>query len=304
MKLFIIKLMIFSTIVVLLFLTIALRYTPPVDMENEFFAAMIDKHHRLNSIKGPRLIVIGGSNVAFGIDSRKLTDSLQLSTVNMALNAALGATFIFNEVIPSLRKDDVVMACIEYPLFNAADEPNPDLIYFVQNIFPEARQYYPSWTLQQFMSVTYYRFKNSFHLGSTPIDKIYNRKSLNEFGDIVAHLEAPEQDHHYTDKMTVIPSVAIETFQSMESACRLAGAKFYLTFPSYPQSLFEANKKIISDIEGKVRRDLNFVPILGRPETIVFPDSDFFDTPYHLNKAGREKRTQVLIKLLKSALGH
>ncbi len=45
------------------------------------------------------------------------------------------------------------------------------------------------------------------------------------------------------------------------------------------------------------------IPVIGSPRDFVYPGSLFFDTRYHLNAAGRELRTQAVIRILRSRPG-
>src|ERR1700712_3240683 len=75
---------------------------------NNYLAAIIDKHRRLDSITGPRIIFAGGSSVAFGIDSKKMQEELHMPVINTALLAGLGLTFITNELIAKMRQGDII----------------------------------------------------------------------------------------------------------------------------------------------------------------------------------------------------
>ncbi|HPG73671.1 MAG TPA: hypothetical protein PLM49_05215, partial [Bacteroidales bacterium] len=61
-------------------------------------AAIIDKHKRIDSIKSPKIIFAGGSNLPFGIDSKMIQDSLHTPVVNLGLHAGLGLDFMLNEL--------------------------------------------------------------------------------------------------------------------------------------------------------------------------------------------------------------
>ena len=42
--------------------------------------------------------------------------------------------------------------------------------------------------------------------------------------------------------------------------------------------------------------------ILGTPKDFIYPDEFVYDTGYHLNRIGREKRTEHMIELLDTVL--
>ena len=70
---------------------------------NNYLASSIDKHYRLDSLGSPRLILVGGSNLAFGVDSKYMEQRLGMPVVNMATHAGLGMDFILSEVEPTIN---------------------------------------------------------------------------------------------------------------------------------------------------------------------------------------------------------
>src|ERR1700722_8464973 len=75
---------------------------------NVYMNAMIEKHKKAEMIKGPKIIMTGGSSVAFGIDSKELQDSLKMPVVNLGMHAALGLNFILAEASKFARNGDVI----------------------------------------------------------------------------------------------------------------------------------------------------------------------------------------------------
>ena len=65
---------------------------------NNYQASVIDKIQRLESIKEPKIILVGNSNVAFGINSKMIEDALGMPVVNLGLHGAMGNTFHENMI--------------------------------------------------------------------------------------------------------------------------------------------------------------------------------------------------------------
>src|SRR5438105_4157685 len=112
---FIIKSSLFFLILLLSFFLIGLS-EKPIAAPSDFMAAIIDKHKQIDIIKSPKIILGGGSNLAFGIDSKKLETAFNMPVINMGLHAGLGLTFILNELKYSIKKNDIVFLSIEYGL--------------------------------------------------------------------------------------------------------------------------------------------------------------------------------------------
>lgn len=74
-------------------------------------AALIDKVERLRSIDGPKIVLIGDSNLAFGIDSKKIEEALDMPVVNMGLHAGLGLAFHEEMAKLNVCKGDIYIIC-------------------------------------------------------------------------------------------------------------------------------------------------------------------------------------------------
>ncbi len=77
----------------------------------------MDKHEALETTAPPRIILVGGSNVAFGIDSEKMENELHLSVVNTGLHAGIGLPYMLNDVKPYLKEGDTIIIIPEYSQF-------------------------------------------------------------------------------------------------------------------------------------------------------------------------------------------
>ena len=83
--------------------------TPDQDeLGNDYMAAMIDKHERANQIGSPKIVIAGGSNIAFNIDSERVQDELKIPVVNIGLNVGLGLNFILKELKDISEENDIV----------------------------------------------------------------------------------------------------------------------------------------------------------------------------------------------------
>ena len=61
----------------------------------------------------PRIILIGGSTVAFGTDSRRIMDSLHCHVVNFGLNKGVGIRYLLDDCLQYVRKGDVIVFQIQ-----------------------------------------------------------------------------------------------------------------------------------------------------------------------------------------------
>jgi hypothetical protein len=69
----------------------------PVDQDH-YFAATIDKHQRLAQTPSPKVVLVGGSNLACGGGHGKTGAGNRLSGGNMGLHADIGLAYMLAEV--------------------------------------------------------------------------------------------------------------------------------------------------------------------------------------------------------------
>src|SRR5688572_3873186 len=107
MKKFIKNVIVFFIGFILLLLTgILLPDNNPVQ-SNDY--SIIDKHQLLQKKDPPRLILAGGSNVAFGFNSKRIADSLNINVINTAIHAGYGLKYIIDDLKPFLKQGDIVI---------------------------------------------------------------------------------------------------------------------------------------------------------------------------------------------------
>ena len=79
-------------------LHLVLLFAIPAD-HNQYLNAYNHKQRLLNEVPSPRIIFMGGSNTAFGINSRMVEDSLKLPVINHGLHGGIGLRFPMTEAL-------------------------------------------------------------------------------------------------------------------------------------------------------------------------------------------------------------
>jgi hypothetical protein len=281
---------------------------------NGYMATIIDKHHRLDSLPSPKLIFVGASNLAFGLNCKLIEDSLKIPTVNMGLHGGLGLPFILNEVKPNIKAGDIVILSLEYYLLFKSDV---QLVKRTIDLYPEAANYVEMAQIKKaiqemfdvpVLAANLKRIQGTILHGLPPKDdprnKIpmsgYRRNMFSVYGDVVEGLNYKLPTELKDSKMNVDDySEGIKALNKFADYVRSNGASIYFCYSNYPEKVFEKNKKPISKFKEQLDNKLN-IEIINAPEDFVFPEKDFLDTVYHLNKEGREKRTMRMIQILKS----
>ncbi|SHM73469.1 hypothetical protein SAMN05444266_110157 [Chitinophaga jiangningensis] len=307
MRTFLIRLLIFSALFAGLVVIAAYKLAQPGEMD--YVGGIVVKHKRLNEIKGPRLIFAGGSNMAFGLDSKAVEDSLKIPVVNLALHGGLGLDFMLEELKDVVRNGDVVILSPEYFLEAGRYELDAAVAAFM----PASKKYFK----HDFYTVFKYGVESRFtQIGynrdylmarwrkrNAPPERdyaaeVYSHKAFNSYGDVVAHLDLPSYG---------APKVPLKLYAGywdgipkINAASRILaqrGVKFYFVFPAFCASSFNNNAATIANLEATLHRDLQ-IPVISGPQDFVYPDTLYYDSYYHLTKTGRNLRTQQLIKLV------
>ena len=291
-------------------------------VDNDYIAAVLEKDRLIRNTPSPKIILVGGSNLAFGIDSHMMEDSLHINVVNMGLYAKLGLRYMLAQVNPYIRKGDIVLVVPEYDQFfgnfaNGDNTLNTALLYA-----PDDRigDFIKSYSIVDV--VLRPRAENArrafLHAAAAAVGReeqfyppdtnpVYTRKSFNDRGDMIGHLnrKGMNPDSIFVRSLPPLKDFNEKTIDDLNRTVEVAnrsGAKTYFMFPSYMQRAYALSDKSIDSLRAKIRQKSK-MPFLGTAEDFVYPDSLFFDTRFHLTGAGREIRTVKMIDLIREKLG-
>ena len=283
------------------------RQYPPAQ---HFLAASIDKERLLRTQASPRLIFIGGSSMAFGVDSAKIAEACDRHPVNMGLHAALGLKFMLKETEPHIRSNDWVIVAPEYQQFVRASGQSEMLMNLLE-ANPSAAPLLTreQWTtaldigfVQRFGKMVRAVFgrPGRFFRKNTIVSNsrlYYRRLGFNENGDVIAHLNVKskglrEREFRFSHQDELVYET-IEQINRFSAAATTRGAKVFFSHPPLLREVFEQNRTVIQHLETSLNNRLKISQI-DSAEELTYPTEDFFDTWYHLAKTGVEKRTRFL----------
>ncbi len=290
-------------IVVLLFQPDTGRYS--------YFSVTIDKHERLRSLAPPRIIIVGGSSVAFGIDSPRLEAELGMPVANMGIQGALGLRYMLAEVQSELQPGDVVLLSPEYHQFYGYLD-GKELLLDLLLVYPEGLRYLRSpqqvlTILEGFPISMQDMFRDKLDrlvFGERPLlDAIYSRAAFDAQGDVISHLDQPSQD---VTKLSfglgnTFDEQAIVAVREFSAVAERRGARVLFLFPAIPKTHYPKIENQAHTVceELKKVQDVN---LLMAPQDAVMPDDSFYNTVYHLNRQGRQVRTEKIIALVRRGL--
>ncbi len=265
-------------------------------------ASILDKEKRFKSLESPKIVLIGNSNLVFGMDSGKLSEAMGMPVVNMAMHGGLGSAF--NENLITLgdinEGDIVILAHHTYADNDTIEDPSLALITVEKhrNLWklirpkdiPGIIRAYPDY------------FKDCItRIVSGKDDNIaedttcYSRSAFNEYGDIC---------RRFDDKFTFFPGsvtvpevndTCVNRINRLNDNIRSKGG--VLLIAGYPigSGEFTPDAKEYDAFEEELRKRVN-CDVISHFTDYFIPYDLFYDTRYHLSEEGAELRTDLLIQ--------
>jgi hypothetical protein len=314
MRGFCIRWLAFLLLQVLIF--VGLVWDPDYPREDGYLAATIDKHHHLRSTPSPRVILVGGSNLAFGFRSEWLQREVGKPVVNMGLVAGLGPGFLLNEVADVLQAGDVVILSFENAVLGGTDHPLHQrqlLEYRPASWWFCPRDQRVRMLLDHGLSLAGGIVRRSLNFPprapDAPSEFPYVRHGFNEYGDYVLHhTQAWSLTSNPTRAERLepsgVPGLSPRLRQRLEAfalLCHARSVRLFFTFPPRPAPAWEAQR----DALNRVAAELGSIPhlaLLDAPEDHVYPLSLFADTADHLTEEGGDQRTRKVAATLEARL--
>ncbi len=277
----------------------------PAQYENTFLGGLSDKYARLTSIDSPKIVVIGGSSVAFGLNSQKLEELTGMPVVNFGLYATLGTKCMIDLAKANIGEGDVIILAPE-------TDPQTMSLYFNGEAVWQALDQDLSmlrhidigdfgklagalWGFSQ----AKYEYERT---DSAPAPTgIYTRDSLNDFGDVIYErpFNVMSGDYDPTQIISLDDSLLDEDFidyvNGFASWCKRRGATLYYSFaPMNSHALAEdTTGESIRTFYAALSERLDF-EICSDINSYIMDPQYFFDTNFHLNDTGVDIRTRLL----------
>jgi len=270
------------------------------------YASLLDKHTRLDQTPAPRLIFVGGSGIALGLDSSLIEAQVHLPVINMGVNAGFGLRYMLDEVKSAIQAGDVVAVVPEYEHFYGELLDGDQNLLWALRIRPASIRYlHPAQLWHLLPEVPrFMQLRVLEQLRRLP-DPIYNRQAFNRYGDFVSHLQLPLQTPALYDlaQRQGINPAAIQALTQFAAEVQAKGARMVLIYPTVASSFwgYHNNAALISQLHQQLSQETKLT-VLDQPSHYLLPATMFFDTVYHLSGAGRAARSSQLAAQLTTFL--
>ena len=310
MKKFILNILSFAIIVFLCLFVIAMMnyFIVGSQYSSLYQASVIDKINRLKSINEPKIILVGNSNLSFGIDSEMIEKAIGMPVVNLGLHGGLGNEFHENIAKENINNGDIVILC--HSRYNdEADKIEDPLLacITIDNHIELLKMFRLEDYFSILISYPNYIKKSIFlwltHKGNTLRDGCYARDSFNKYGDIVYkpdYMQMNVEDFFANTNdneifITQISNKCIKRLNDYNKYIVSRGAT--LIVAGYPIAYGKYSSFKYSDVkkfENELRNALD-CEVISDYTNYLFPYEYFYNTKSHLTKKGAEVRTKQLI---------
>lgn len=296
---------------------IALAVDPVYD--NTFVGELGEKYERLNSIEDKKVVVVGGSSVAFGLDSAELGREVGMEVVNFGLYANLGTKLMLDLSRSGVGEGDVIVL---------APEMNDQTLSLYFNSETAMQSLDGNFNMLKSIDSDNYEAllgaawgfaadKLGYAIGGNVPENsgAYSKKWFNLHGDNV-------YDRPYNEMVTVQKNITLDYKYDSEDGfvseyeefidyvneyvefCTGRGATVYFSFPpmnkasmsdyNTEDNIYAFYDNLASSLHCKVISNIN---------DYIMDEGYFFDSEFHLNNAGVKLRTATLADDLKREMG-
>ncbi|MGL4998515.1 MAG: hypothetical protein ACRC5T_06050 [Cetobacterium sp.] len=280
-------------------ITLILEFKHP--LQNNYNRAYLDKIDLLKSFETKkRIIFIGGSNLAFGMDSLKIEKEFpEYKVINTAVHAGIGLRYMLADIKKNIKKEDIIIIVPEYNHFynsGAGDYALWEVLSSKKNLenldFLDFFKSLPGLLVGvKGILIASESEKDEFYQKFT-----YDRRGFNKNGDYVNHWKYAAKSN-IPSALIKESKLTISIFNYLEEfikESKFKGANVRLLPPVFQKTSFDLNKNKIEEISLKLTTKFEI-----EPKEFRYEDKFFFDTVYHLNREGVEKRTNQIILYLK-----
>lgn len=281
----------------------------PAYYAESYYAELSPMLQRIQRSEGKRLIVLGNSDVAFGLDGAMLESlledqGLRYTVCPFGLYAAVGMSAMLSLTENELRQGDLVVLVVE-PVSEALSS------YFGATAFLKCAESDPGLLLrlnsfqQQSVLGNYIEYLQTrfsyYREGTAPVLRdVYAKSSFDSRCDLRYPRNGNQMPLGFdSSAMVSLADVQIDKafIEQIQAYCRKAeqsGARVCLTFsPVNSAALRDHSPEAVWTFFQRVHAAFP-CPIISDPNQYLMDSGWFYDSNFHLNSAGAAVRTAML----------
>lgn len=267
-----------------------------------YCASLQDKVERLESIEGAKIVLLGNSNLTFGIHSELIESELGMPVVNMGLHGAIGNRIHEDMAKYHVTEGDIYILCHTSYMDDDGVGDATLLWSILENHFELWKLLQPSdaYTMLKFYPTYLKKCLELYNSGYGNLDtgSIYDRSAFNVYGDI--SLERNECKYVFGEPVNPpeINDIAIERINELSAWLETQGA--VLLVAAYPIGNGEltAETEEFEEFQRELEEKLDCA-VISQFTDYMYDYSAFYDTSLHLTSEAADVRTRQLIEDIK-----
>lgn len=284
----------------------AVAFLIPARFEESFLGEFDDKVERLYETEGEKIIFVGGSSLAFGLDAELLSETLGKPVINFGLYATLGTKVMLDYSKKAIGEGDIIVIAPEMNAQTWSLYFNAEAMWQAVDGHFGLLRYLDSEDIPAMLG-GFWKFAASkakyYTMDISPISGIYRADSFDDFGFVrynrdrdyntmTGGVDAGMPIDFDTD---MISADFIEYVNDYVKYAEKKGATVYLSACPMNESALAADLTM-EDLEHYVAflNDNFDCEVLGDPNDMIYRTGYFFDSNFHLNSAGATVHTRQL----------
>jgi hypothetical protein len=296
--LFFFKLLLLFIIVIAFLLHVMPQYS------KSYTASLIDKVERLESIDEPKIVLIGNSNLAFGIKSEMIEEAFDMPVVNMGLHGAIGNAF--HEQMAKLNVHEGDIYIIAHTSYADDDSiPDPTIAWLAVEDHMELWKLLRSndiWKMIKsypiYLSKALVLYANG---NGNSLDDGTSREAFNKYGDVIS--PRPQSEYTFVSKVRPpsINDITINRINELNEYLQKRGATLLVAgYPIGKGELTAPEEEFVA-FQEELASKLTCT-VISDFRDYMFDYKYFYNTQFHLTDEGTILRTKQLILDLQNYL--
>lgn len=266
-------------------------------------ASLIDKVERLEAIREPKIMIVGDSNVCFGIKSQMIEEQFGMPVVDLGLHGSLGNAFHENITKLNIGAGDIVIVC--HSNYNDQDViVDPDLACITLEWNTELWKILRPKDVFTVLKASPNYVVDSMILwlkgeGNLPRDDCYTRSAFNKYGDI--GYERQKSVYTFTEGVISVPQIndiCAKRLNEFNQFVTEHGAMLLIAGYPVGDGEYTPARSEFQEFQIQLENKLD-AEVISDWDDYFFPYDYFYNTQLHLTDKGAEVRTEQLIRDLK-----
>ena len=315
MKKFISKIFLFLLLFILFSLSASALFFYKITPQYEtgYNASILDKSARLNSINGPKIVLIGDSNVSFGFQSDLIEQAYGIPVVNMGLHGGLGNAFHEEMAKMNVQEGDIYVICHHTFADNGKIDDTELAWITLENHFdlwslpsvqdiPGMAKAFPSYIKKA--SVLWAKElinpEAAKSADAAEAATCYSRSAFNQYGDDIF----PRENGTFTFTTQSVPEMndtCINRLNRLNAYLAERGATMVVAGYPIGKGEFTPPEEEYVEFQQKLSDRLD-CQVISDYRDYFFDYSYFYNTELHLTNDGARLRTEQLIKDLEKVV--